>query len=102
MMVGLATLLLGCGGAAFLVSGIVFTVVSNNKASSANAKLTELHATYGNTPCLAAKAAGACAATIAAVTYAVWPAPKQAPRTGIQLAPVLGDRMGGIVISGKF
>lgn len=118
---------LGAGSAAFLVSGIVFTVVSNSKASSADAKLTELQATFGKAPCLAAKAATPCttlhdlnqssdtfhnlavagfvvagAAAVAAITYAAWPAKKQEPRVGLRVAPVVGDRMGGLAIGGEF
>ena len=113
--------------AVLLGSGIVFTVVSSGKASSADTLLNTLHTTGGPRPCVSGKLAADCATLaslnqgsdtfrnlaivgyaaagavgIATLTYALLPAKKEAPRVGVTVAPLLGGGVGGLSVSGEF
>jgi hypothetical protein len=113
--------------ALLLGSGIVFTVVSNGKASDADTKLSELHAAGGSRPCLSGKLAADCATLaslnqssdtfhnlaivgyaaagavgLATLAYALVPSKKAPPRVGLTVAPLLGGGVGGLMMSGEF
>lgn len=117
----------GVTAGAALVAGIVFTAVSNGKASDADTKLGDLHTAGGARPCASGKLATDCAALaslnrssdtfhnlaivgyaaagavgIATLTYALLPTKKEAPRVGATVAPLLGGGVGGIIVSGRF
>jgi len=113
--------------AVLLGSGIVFTVVSNGKASDADAKLNDLHTVGGSRPCVSGKLAADCATLaslnqssdtfhnlaivgyavagavgIATLTYALVPTKKEPVRVGVTVAPLLGGGVGGFLMSGEF
>ena len=110
-----------------LVSGIVFTVVSNGKASDADAKLNELHTVGGSRPCVSGKLAADCATLaslnqssdtfhnlaivgysaagavgIATLIYALAPSQKESSRVGLTVVPLLGGGACGLTLSGEF
>lgn len=117
----------GAGAAAaFLGGGVVFTVVSNSKASDADAKQAELLAKSGSNACVG-KMVGECATLkglnkssdtfrglavggyvtagflgVATLTYALWPSAKPEARIGLHAAPMIGVGTAGLVVGGEF
>jgi hypothetical protein len=117
----------GAGTAALLLGGgIAFTVVSNGKASDADAKYTALLGKGGPNAC-AGKSDGDCGVLkglnkssdtfrglavggyvtagilgAAALTYALWPSAKPEAHVGLHAAPMLGAGTAGMVFGGEF
>jgi hypothetical protein len=121
------TIALGAGAAVFLAGGIASALLSNSRASDANAQLAQLQAVAGIAPCKSATVAQDCATLhslntssdtfhnlavagfaaagvtgAAALTYALWPARKGEPRSGLRLAPIVGGSTRGLAASGSF
>ena len=99
-------------------------MVSNGKASEADAKLSSLKEISGNSqPCAGGKSSNDCAALLSTnrssdtfhnlaiagyaaagiigvgtLAYALWPSKKAVPRTGLMVVPAIG----GILVNGRF